>query len=218
MPQLLETVPPLTPAQRGAVLVVSSLLMLSALVVGGRLLLDAIGGVNQNWPGLGFEAITILGCMFGVLTGLGRFREGPAMALACVLGTVLISAGLGRLSAVQTPAAVLADPWFLARTALVGVLALVATVAVVSRHPKGWKTLLIGSVLGILGGSGLIGGYLAWGTLGGSGGALGTVLRTLVGLTGAVAVAGLLCAAVHFTVRAFELGRARDDAPPAERA
>ena len=51
------------------------------------------------WFMLGFELVLVVGAVMGVLTGLGRFREGPAAAIACVAGVTLVASFLGYLGA-----------------------------------------------------------------------------------------------------------------------
>jgi len=215
MPELLATVPPLPRALRLPTLIVSGLLGLSALWLGGIMLWRALFQGDPNWPGLGFESVILVAAGFGVAAGLGWFREGPGMALACVIACVVVGSGLGRLTVVQDPGGVLRDGWFLARIAMGGALGLIATVAVVGRHPRGFRTLAVGvgltiALLAISGGA-----WAGRGLFTGSGGAMLAVARTVGGLVLAVVIGALLCASVHYLVRAFELGRARDDAPPA---
>ncbi len=216
MPDTLPTVPPMPKPLRRAMFVVSVIVALSALYLGGGMLWGAIFEGDPNWPGIGFEAIILVAAAFGIGIGLNRFREGPAMGVACVLGCVVVGSGLGRLTEVQNPSAVLTDPWFLARMGMSALLAGIATIAVVGRHPQGWKTLAIGLALAIALAVTSAGAYAGRGLLGSGGGAVMAVGRTVLALFLVLVLSALLCAAIHYIVRAFELGRARDDAPPSE--
>ncbi|TVQ61115.1 MAG: hypothetical protein EA378_09705 [Phycisphaerales bacterium] len=198
-------------------LAVSVAVAISSLLLGGAMVYGALFEGDPNWPGIGFEAIILVAALFGVGVGLNRFREGPAMALACVIGVVVVGSGLGRLTEVQNPAAVLTDAWFLARMAAGFALTACVAIAVVGRHPNGWKTLGIGlGLLGLLAAIS-IGVYTGRGLLSGGGGAAAAVGKTVFALVVVLLISALLCASVHYLVRAFELGRARDDAPPADR-
>ena len=47
------------------------------------------------WAMFGFELVTLLAAIFGVLIGLGRFRDGFGLALACIAGAVLLALVFG---------------------------------------------------------------------------------------------------------------------------
>lgn len=183
--------------------------------ISGPILVSALGGCVEAlflqekvaWSLLGFEAVILVAGVIGVLLGLGRFRRGPALALVCVAGTVLVGTGLGRLSVLANPRAVLVDPWFVTRLLASLALAALATLCVFSRSPvKSWRSFLWSVVLGVpvlmmLG--------VVW-----KGRRLLAPLdsapeavRVAVALLGFILFIVLASASVHKLIRAFEFGR-----------
>ena len=74
-------------------------------VVNGAIALSAITGAaaallshSTLWYMLGFEVITLAAAVFGVLIAMGRFGDGPALGLLCVVGAVAAGSVLGDLS------------------------------------------------------------------------------------------------------------------------
>jgi hypothetical protein len=176
---------------------------------------------------LGFEIISLVSALFGVFVAWGRFSTGPAMALLCVMGAVAVGSVLGDLSTnsgnpvggqvlytygkngmFEIPITL----FMVGRLAASGLLGICASWVVLERRPKeSLPSLVRGVVCGVL----LIvllacvwkGRTYAAG--------LGSLVRTFGILGVGVASLGLLAAAVHFTIRAFEFGRLRDDGPAA---
>lgn len=168
------------------------------------------GGFSKPPPFfmLGFEVVIVLACAFGVLIGIGRFQSGPAIALACVAGTIGIGSLLGYLGAGRRLGGVDLTPFLLARGAAAGAIAMIAAVIVLKRDTsRSFPALIRGLAFG-----GALVIFLAavyW-------------IRTSVFAHGPLAKAGLvilsgivglalLAAAVHYSIKAFEFGRLKDD-------
>ncbi len=191
-------------------------------VLSGGVGLSALGlafaGVTMAdrpiWILFGFELITLVGAITGLFFALGRFRDGPALALVCVAATFFVASVLGWLSARGTPflganQGQLLKAWLFGRIGASGLLVLMASWLVLSRGGRTWQyasraaiagapvlLLLLAAVLlrGKL--SSAIGSFPNW-ALGG------------IGLIVGVGFGALVCAALHCTIRAFEEGRPR---------
>jgi hypothetical protein len=207
--------PPPTPVRLGA-MVVAAVLVLSALPV---LWLTLVRGDAVLWFSTVFELLVIAAGVFGVFSGLGRFRQGWGLSLACVAGTVLvcgvfafveIRANFGTDAAI---AGVL-KPFLAFRLGLAGLLGLLATLAVFSRDRSCWGAFIRG-VLVLAPAVGV----LAW--LGTSGGSFLSATRATPGdeaarilmlCLGGLVLVGLISVGGHLLIRAYEHGRA--DAEP----
>lgn len=185
---------------------VSLLVLLSALTGAGAAALNS----PPVWFMLGFELVIAIAAAFGVLVGLGRFGDGPALALLCVAGTIGTGSLLGYLAG-SGNIGVKLEPFLLAREAAGAVIAAAAAYIVLIRRPRlSVRRLVVGLLCA--GAFAAIGAVL-WKFSGQLVG-LGTLPGAFVGLVGAVTLLGLLAAAVHLLVSAFETG-AIDEAPAA---
>lgn len=204
---------PSTPA-RLATLVLSVVLAISALPV---LWLTLVRSDATLWFSTVFELIVLAAAVSGIFSGLGRFREGWALSLACVAGTVLvcavfafveIRANFGDDAAV----AGLLKPYLALRLALAAGLAGVASLTVFSRNPASWKLLLWGFVIltpavGVLGWLGTRG----QGVLSASRATPGAeAVRILALCLGGLVVVVLVSVGLHLLIRAYEMGRTPD--------
>jgi hypothetical protein len=99
------------------------------------------------WGWLGFEIVMAVASVFGVLLGLGKFREGSGIAAACVAGAWFVGTGMGRLQTHAAPSQVLSDPWFLARFATAALFAASGAYAVLVRQPRSFRKLAAGGVM-----------------------------------------------------------------------
>ncbi len=198
---------------RIGVLVVSALVAASALWG----VWDAVGREPQVWALLGFEIVTFVAGVLGVLVGLGRFREAPALSVFAVAGTVFASAMLGRFSAIVTRSAdagsgvqavrqMLKDPMFDGRMLAVGAFGVLALCLAFGRDRRSWRTLASGIVL-----AGMVLASLAWAMGAGRAWLLAPVetavdvARVIGSLLGGLVVVVLAAVAVHLVVRSFEL-------------
>lgn len=189
-------------------------------VVSSLVLLSALAGVAAAatrsptvWFMLGFEATIAFAAVFGVLVGFGRFRDGPALALLCVAGTIAAGSLLGFLAGRGNIG--LQPGWLvrflLAREAAGAIIAATAGWIVLVRRPQlSFRRLWIGLACAVA----FAGISLALWRFSGQLGALGTMPGAFVGLVAAVTLLGLLAAAVHLLIGAFETG-ATDDGPAA---
>lgn len=209
-----ELPPPPSLPRLGALLV-SGLLVLSALPV---LWLTVLGGDAVLWFSTVFELLVISAGVFGIFSGLGRFRQGWALSLACVAGTVLVcgvfafveiranfgtDANIGRLL----------KPFLAFRVVLAGLLGLFATLAVFSRDRSCWGAffrgvLVLAPAVGVLAWLGATGGAFLSATRATPG---SEAARILMLCLGGLVLVGLVSVGGHLLIRAFEHGRADAD-------
>lgn len=185
--------------------------LLTGLGVGGSALWQGFGAITRQDPGwflVGFEALTLLGCVYALLLGFGRFRSGPALAMLCVAGTILAGTVLGYTADRATYRGMPRDPIAAARLAASALILLMAGVTVWARRAReSARALVIGCALGGL----ALGAMGAWmftpisSTLAG----IHPIVRTLTMLIGGLTVVGLLSGGAHYTIRSLELGRER---------
>jgi hypothetical protein len=180
------------------VTVVCGVVTASAVVGAGASVLTS----PPTWFLLGFELVTIIAGVVGVLLGLGRFAAGPGLGLLCVAGAIGVNGLLGYLGAGKELMGVGLKPFLAARLVAAGVLVAVAGVAVLGRRPMVSLPRLaagLGCAAGVV--AVCLGAWKAWSVLI----SLKSVpLQALIGLIGFALVLGLLAAAVHLTVRAFQ--------------
>lgn len=174
---------------------------------------------GQIWAQAGFEALLLIAGVFGALTGLGKFREGPAMALICAAGAGFVGAGLAFLTRGGRPPligvdmllAMLTDPIAGARLGGVAGLAALAGLIVLLRRPAAsfryvGLSAATGAPVALAGALWILGpGRSAFV-------ALHPLLRAVVGAAAFLAVIGLATVSLHCLIRAFEQGR--EDEPP----
>lgn len=175
--------------------------------------LSALGGVGLAafnsrpiWFLLGFEVVIAFASVFGVLLGLGRFNDAPALGLLCVAGAVGGGSLLGFLSA-RHNLSIDPYPFLLAREVAAAALIATAALIVLFRRPR---ESLPKFAAGVGCGAALVlvgaGAWMFRGQLG----ALGTVAGAVIGLIVSALMLGLLAAAVHLLVAAFETGESEE--------
>jgi hypothetical protein len=188
---------------------------LLVVVICGVVLLSSLAGAGAAafnappvWFMLGFEVVIAFATVFGILTGLGRFSDGPALALVCVAGVVGAGSLLGFLAG-RGNFSMNLTPMLLAREAAAAGILGAAGILVLMRRPRlAMRRFAIGAAcaaafVGLSGGLWLFGSPLRQ---------LGTVAGAGVGLVLSVVVLGLLATAVHQLIGAFETGALNDDA------
>lgn len=196
---------------RRVVLVVSALTGLSAAAGCG----SAVLREPHVWGLFGFEIVTLVAAALGVALGLGRPRESPGLASACLAATIFAAATLGRFSAIATRSAgtvsegqavgrLLRDPMFEGRVLAAGVLLAVAACFALGSDRGAWKRLAIGICLGVPVAAALawlIGPGKEWLLAAPESG--GLALRIVVAVGGGLAMVAMLAASVHLVVGAF---------------
>lgn len=177
---------------------------------------DALQGTPRVWGLLGFEVVTVATAVLGIFVGLGKPREAPGLAAACIGATFFAAATLGRFSAIVTRAEsaisegqavrlLLRDPMFEGRFVAALVLLVIAACFALGNDRAAWRKLVLGGVLVVP-----VLASLAW--LAGSGldwliapvessGGLVRVVAAAVGGVGLIIAASI---AVHLVIRAFE--------------
>lgn len=194
----------------------------TGLMIGGAasalVLLSSLGGIAAsvlNTPRLyfllGFETVILIAAVFGVLIGRRKFGAGPGLGLLCVAGVVLAGSLLGYISCRDPLRGVLFGvplKWLiLGRFALGGLIGIGAAAVVLGRRPKESMSSL---VRGLAFGAAFFAFLAAIWYLRSHAAQLGQLIQTLgLLLSGAIGL-GLLAAAMHYTIRAFEFGRLDD--------
>lgn len=184
---------------------IAALVLLSALVGLG---VSLFGHPQPVWAWFGFEVVTLVSAGLGVLFGLGRFRQGPAMTMVSIGGTIAVATLFGRLSLLANLSALAADPWVIGRLAGGGLLGLAATVLVFSRDRRCWPSFIKGALLAMpAAAAGAIGFFRPGLIPGRDWEGLLAVLRVGGLLVGGLLVCILISVGIHLIIRAFEHGR-----------
>lgn len=202
---------------------ISALVLLSALVGIG---VSLFGHPQPVWAWFGFEIVVLVSAGLGVIFGLGRFRQGPAMTMVSVGGTIAVATLFGRLALLANLSTLATDPWVIGRLLAGGVLGLGATVLVFSRDRRCWPSFIKGVLLAMpAAAAGAIGFFRPGLIPGRDWEGLLAVLRVGGLLLGGLLVCILISVGIHLIIRAFEHGRTDppDDAdapttPPADGA
>jgi hypothetical protein len=193
-------------APRGALLsaaILCGLVGVSSLAGAGA----AIAARPRIWFLLGFECVVVTAAVLGFLVGRGRYRQGPALALACVAGSVAVASYLGYLGSGRTILGIGLMPFLAFRLGIAGAIGMVAAWIVLSRRPgiglpRLFKGLVIGLVLAVLGAG-------VW-TVRARIAALPDIARIAGAVVLFVVFTALLATSVHLIIRAFESGRDDD--------
>lgn len=185
----------------------------ACLLVGVGVALTALwqgyGAATRPDPGwflIGFEGLTLVGAIFAVLVGAGRFRSGPALAMFCVAGAILVGTVLGFTADRATYRGIQLHPISAARLAASALVLLLAGATVWSRRPaQSIRALVTGGVFGAL----AFGAMGAWfyTPIGATLASVHPMVRTLALLFGGLLVVGLLSASAHYAIRSLEHGR-----------
>jgi tetrahydromethanopterin S-methyltransferase subunit D len=176
----------------------------------------ARGDQPHYWLLTGLESCIVLGGVFGVLFGLGKFQEGPGMAIACVAGTVFAGAVLSWVSVksgltLHGGGAASPKPMLFARLAISGALGALAAFEVLKRSRQSVHYILRALATGVPLLAIALAGWRFGGSIAGAA-APAWIVWTVVVVVATLACV-LFCACAHCVIRAFEVGRL--DAPPA---
>ncbi len=184
-------------------------LVLSALAVISGLGLAVVALQHEFYFMLASELLIVVAGVFGVIAGLGRFAQGPALAAACVAGCVITGAGVGGLESTVLPSfrseSTVLTASVLSRVGIAVLLGGVAGLMIVSRTPgRSTKYLVTGGLIG----SPVLALGAAW--------RLGLIARLQDGvpeivfqigaLVVGMAMIVLVSISAHCVIRAFEVG------------
>jgi hypothetical protein len=212
------TPPEPAPGFRTLTLLSGCVLAASALPV---LYVTVFAGARMLWFSTLFELMVIAAAAIAILAARGRFRDGWALSLACVAGTVLVSA---VFAAVEIRANFRDHPtigrWIMPaagfRVGMSAVFALIASLVVWNRNGKCWG-LVIRAALALA----PVAAALAWLAMGNvamlntpmpNPGAETLRIAALIigGLLGVI----LVSAGGHLLIRSYEMGRPEAIARP----
>lgn len=202
---------------------------LACLLLSGFCLLTAPAGIyvaatTGRWYMVAFEAIVLLASVTGVLTGLGKLKNGPAMSMLVTGGVVGVCAvlseptfvsriiqGGGGGGATIGPNLV---PWIIARVLVGAALVGLAGLTLLLRKPKVSFPLLIkGVLLGLP--VAAAGGAMLVPSIRAAVQGLPMVQSALLVVLGCFLFGALVSLSAHCLIRAFEVGISDADAPAA---
>lgn len=216
MNQTPASTPPVTPpiprVVAPVVAITCAAVALSALggITVSLLLGRIVPGTRPAWTMLGFEVITLVAAIIGLLFAAGRFRDAPGMALLCVGGTIFSASVCAHIGVHGELARQPLLPLTAGRVLASALLAGLGGACVLVRDPASWKVFLKGVALGL---PALLGAAVLAATRGEiiqRLGSLGSLGRAAVLGVYALLAGGMLCASVEFLVRAFRMGEIRD--------
>ncbi len=188
---------------RAAVIGLCLLTGISALAVLGMALLSP----PVSWFLVGFEIVIAAASFMGVATGLGRHRDGPAMALLCVAGAVGVGSLLGYIGSGGTLLGWGLKPLLMARLADAATIAGASGLIVLARRPRDAVPMVAKGLLicGALAGM-LLAAWLFRASIAGAPGPVRGALMACIGVGGIV----LISAGAHYLIRGFSLGSMAD--------
>ncbi len=197
-------------ALRLLILAVCSLTAISALAFAYIVLAETVKPLLLM---LGFEIVTLVACILGILFGLGRFQNGQGLALACVSACIFVGAVLNYKSTqglLQTNDASggIGLRWYvLSRLVAAAVVALIGCGLVLARNPTSLTYLLRAAAfsLPLLAAGGI--GYLQRERVMTAAASLPSVVTALIVVVGGLGAVILISGAAHCVIRAFECGR-----------
>jgi|GEM_PF-5333418 len=188
----------------GAILVLSGLFGL----------FQAMFSVDQLvWPMLLFEPVVLGGGLIAIAVGLGMQKSSVPMALATAAGCVAVAGFLSTLAGRNTLGAGLLVPMLGLRMVIAMALGLVSAWLIIGPSMTGWRRIVIGSILLILGG-----GVAALSFIGPAKPvrewllAQGGFIASAAALVMFIVFVILTAAGVHLVVRPFEI--AMDEGTP----
>lgn len=193
--------------QQQAIRTITGVLAIALLATAAWGLSICLGRTPIVWGMFGFEALVVAAGVLAALFALGRIPDAPGLTLLIIAGTVFISAGLGLVALGLSPRAVLMQPLFLIRFAIVGAFTLLAVFAALGANRTAWRILVRGIVLSVASAA-LLAIGLATRGLWLSGTGAPQVVLIVAGTMGAIVLLALLCIGAHLVIRAFEVALA----------
>lgn len=163
---------------------------------------------GKAWAFFGFEAVSIFAGLAALVFAMGRIRLAPELALACIAGTLFVSAVLGYVPIRQGLEGLPLKPlwWAATRLGLAGLFAAVAVIMSIAPNSSAVWTLARAIAWAVP--LAVVCAWYKFASLApltsGQAGVL-EVLRVLAVFVVAVASGVSLCAFVHYAIRAFEI-------------
>lgn len=102
------------------------------------------------WTMFAFEVVIVAAAAMGICFALGKFSDAPALALACIAGTVLVGSFLGFRGSPGNLGDLSLRTWVLARLAMGFGIAGVAGLIVLLRTTRSWGLLARGVGFGLV--------------------------------------------------------------------
>jgi len=208
-PEPTSIAPPVPVLSRAAIGLLSGVVgAVSALV----LVLAVLETPKPVWVLVGSELMAIVAAVFGVLLGLGKFRDAPAFAAACAGGCFLIASAMAWIGAypARSVASVSIEPWIFARVGAGLAILAIGCWLVLARDRAAMRLAIRGIALGapVL----IVVALIVTGRAKPAFTALGSLpgaFRALVAIIVFLILAGLFAASVDTLVKAFAKGQIR---------
>ena len=191
-----------------------------SLLLGVAVIITALGmsytatilATSPRWDLLAFELITLSAGIIAMLFGMGKFREGPAMAMLAVAGTIFAAAvlgfvGVGQQIAIKGSSAPMSlQTYVIARVAIAGMFGAMSVLIALTRTRQAFiaaaKSLYAWVPVAII-----IAAVIYRGRISAALSGLPQFIPPTLGVIAGLALIGFLAAAIHMSIRAFELAR-----------
>lgn len=179
--------------------------ILGGIATGASLViaLAAVTDARPNWILLAFEVVAMMAGVVCVLAGLRVLREGPAITLFCVAGTIMTAALLGGVGSNWTVRGFSLWLGLFLRAGIGGMLVALAGAELLSRRPGVSMPLLLRSVLWVLPLVSMIGAAVL---LRGAWPNLHPLAQMLLVLFGGALACVFAAGSAHYAIRAFIVG------------
>lgn len=179
--------------------------ILGGIAAGASLViaLAAITDTRPNWILLAFEVVAMMAGVVCVLAGVRVLREGPAITLLCVAGTIMTAALLGGVGSNWTVRGFSLWPGLFLRAGIGGILVAFAGAELLSRRPGVSMPLVLRSVLWVLP---LVLMIVAAALLRGAWPNLHPLAQMLLVLFGGALACVFAAGSAHYAIRAFIVG------------
>lgn len=200
-----------------------------SLLLGVAVIVSSLGmayaatvlATSPRWDLMGFELISLSAGVMAILFGMGKFREGPGLALLAIAGTVFAASvlgfiGVGQQIALKSQAAPLSlKTYVMARVAIAAAFAAISVLVVLTRN-KAAMLAALKSLFAWIPVAIILAGVVKRGAISGALAGAPQFVGPTLGAIAGLALIGFLAAAVHMTIRAFELARdPEEDLTPA---
>lgn len=192
----------------------------ASLLLGVALVISTLGmsytatvlATSFRWDLLAFELITLSAGIIAILFGMGKFREGPGLALLAVAGTVFAAAvlgfvGVGQQISLKGQASPMSlRTYVLVRVAIAAGFGAVSVLLLLTRN-RSSMIVALKSLYAWIPAAIIIAGVAKRAVVAKALAGTPEFISPTLGVLAGLALIGFVSAAVHMTIRAFELAR-----------
>ena len=195
-------------------------LILSSVALGAAAAATALGVRDGQWLAVGLGVVACVAAVLGALTGLGRFKDSPPLAMFSVGGTVIVAAALAFMGSGRAPEgssrpagflpALAKDPLSAAMLAAgAGLVFLAGLTLLLRKRSRSVRLLGLAAALG----APVAAAAWAWTATGLREwlGELHVLALSMLAFAAFFVLSGLLSVSLHCAIRAFEIGWAGGD-------